>query len=119
MDEIVRQAMQNGPTYPIAMAGWGWMRVVIGACAMTASSLFGASPVVHRGAKGVRLAHDKLIAFIGRNYAADARRCWYFQNGPQRVYVELEITPWVYRHTSARDRTDSYRHRRRLPVRTH
>ena len=22
---------------------------------------------------------------------------WFFQNGPQRVYVELEYTPWVWR----------------------
>ena len=22
---------------------------------------------------------------------------WFFQNGPQRVYVELEATPWVWR----------------------
>ncbi len=35
--------------------------------------------------------------FIGRNYAHDERGCWYFQNGPQRVYVALELTPWVYR----------------------
>lgn len=47
--------------------------------------------------KGALLRHDKLIAFIERNYLADADGCWYFQNGPQRVYVELEDTPWVWR----------------------
>ena len=47
--------------------------------------------------KGSRLTHEKLIAFIGRNYASDAQGQWYFQNGPQRVYVELEATPWVWR----------------------
>jgi hypothetical protein len=47
--------------------------------------------------KGSRLSHDKLIAFIGRNYASDAQGQWYFQNGPQRVYVELEATPWIWR----------------------
>ena len=35
--------------------------------------------------------------FIGRNYAGDERGRWYFQNGPQRVYVALEATPWVWR----------------------
>ena len=37
------------------------------------------------------------MAFIDRNYECDAQGCWYFQNGPQRVYVELEATPWVWR----------------------
>ena len=44
-----------------------------------------------------RLAHEKLIDFIGRNYASDKQGQWFFQNGPQRVYVELEATPWVWR----------------------
>lgn len=45
--------------------------------------------------KGSRLEHAGLIAFIGRNYAVDAGGAWFFQNGPQRVYVELEAAPWV------------------------
>jgi hypothetical protein len=49
--------------------------------------------------KGSRLTHDKLIAFIARNYAADAQGRWFFQNGPQRVFVELECTPIVARLT--------------------
>ena len=48
-------------------------------------------------AKGSRIEHAGLLAFIARNYAADAVGCWYFQNGPQRVYVELESAPWVWR----------------------
>ncbi len=24
-------------------------------------------------------------------------RQWFFQNGPQRVYVELQATPWIWR----------------------
>ena len=48
-------------------------------------------------ARGSRLEHEGLIAFIGRNYEADADGQWYFQNGPQRVYVELEVAPWVWR----------------------
>jgi hypothetical protein len=38
--------------------------------------------------------------FIGRNYARDERGCWYFQNGPQRVFVNLDYTPFVYRVVS-------------------
>jgi hypothetical protein len=48
-------------------------------------------------AKGERIAHRGLLEFIARNYAADARGCWYFQNGPQRVFVELQDAPWVWR----------------------
>jgi hypothetical protein len=47
--------------------------------------------------KGSRILHDKLREFIHRNYACDAAGCWFFQNGPQRVYVELEAAPWVWR----------------------
>lgn len=47
--------------------------------------------------KGSRLLHEKLVAFIGRNYAPDALGRWFFQNGPQRVYIELETCPWVWR----------------------
>ena len=47
--------------------------------------------------KGSRLQHGKLIDFIHRNYAADPSGQWFFQNGPQRVYVELEVTPWIWR----------------------
>lgn len=47
--------------------------------------------------KGSRIEHEKLREFIERNYAADERGCWFFQNGPQRVYVELEAAPWVWR----------------------
>jgi hypothetical protein len=49
------------------------------------------------GAKGSVLKHEKLIEFIHRNYAADDKGQWFFQNGPQRVYVELELTPYVWR----------------------
>ena len=49
------------------------------------------------GAKGSLLGHEKLIDFIQRNYESDAQGQWYFQNGPQRVYVELEITPHIWR----------------------
>jgi len=44
-----------------------------------------------------RIGNAALREFIARNYAADARGAWYFQNGPQRVYVRLASTPLVYR----------------------
>jgi hypothetical protein len=38
-----------------------------------------------------------LIAFIERNYLADEHGQWFFQNGPQRVFVELLAAPFVWR----------------------
>jgi hypothetical protein len=47
--------------------------------------------------RGEPIGNAAIRDFIGRNYAADRRGCWHFQNGPQRVFVALELTPWVYR----------------------
>lgn len=49
------------------------------------------------GRIGDRIAQAALVAFITRNYAHDETGCWYFQNGPQRVYVELQAAPYVVR----------------------
>jgi hypothetical protein len=49
------------------------------------------------GRPGSTLRHAALIGFINRNYQSDNAGRWYFQNGPQRVYVELEYTPWIVR----------------------
>lgn len=46
---------------------------------------------------GDKLMNAALVGFINRNYLADERGCWYFQNGPQRVYVNLEATPFIAR----------------------
>jgi DUF2946 family protein len=47
--------------------------------------------------KGEAITNAVVTAYIGRNYERDDRGCWFFQNGPQRVFVELEYTPYVYR----------------------
>lgn len=44
---------------------------------------------------GEAIGNAQIIAFIQRNYLADERGCWFFQNGPQRVYVRLDGAPWV------------------------
>lgn len=46
---------------------------------------------------GERIGNAAIRAFFDRNYAGDAQGRWYVQNGPQRVYVALEATPWIYR----------------------
>ena len=97
MDDIVRQAMAKWPNVPDCYGWLGldarghWYMRDDGAQAQ--GSFTSGVP----GAKGSLLQHDKLIDFIHRNYAADTQGQWYFQNGPQRVYVELEVTPWVWR----------------------
>lgn len=97
MDDIVKQAMAKWPNVP-ACSGWlgldargqWWLRdAEAQACGAFASGI--------DGAKGSALRHEKLAEFIGRNYLAEADGRWYFQNGPQRVYVELEAAPWIWR----------------------
>ena len=43
-------------------------------------------PVRHRGAN----------EFMNRNYDCTDDGQWYFQNGPQRVFVDLDYTPWIF-----------------------
>ncbi len=47
--------------------------------------------------QGERVTHRGLIAFINRQYGCDESGCWFLQNGPQRVFVALAYTPWVFR----------------------
>ena len=48
--------------------------------------------------KGERIGNQALRDFISRNYTSDAQGRWYFQNGPQRVFVNLAYTPLVVHH---------------------
>jgi hypothetical protein len=50
--------------------------------------------------RGETISRPQIIDTIGANYAADARGCWFFQNGPQRGYMKLEWTPFVLRRGS-------------------
>ncbi len=45
--------------------------------------------------RGEKIGNAAFRDFISRNYAPDARGCWYFQNGPQRVFVTLAYAPLV------------------------
>jgi hypothetical protein len=47
------------------------------------------------------IANAALRGFIARNYSCDARGRWFFQNGPQRVFVRLAYTPLVVRTRDA------------------
>ncbi len=46
---------------------------------------------------GQVIQHVALNDFIARNYACDELGRYFFQNGPQRVFVTLDATPWVAR----------------------
>lgn len=93
MDDIVKQAITKWPHVPDC---YGWLGLDargqwhLRDAAVQAQGSFLVS-------RGHRLEHAGLIDFIHRNYEADARGCWFFQNGPQRVYVELEAAPLVWR----------------------
>ena len=89
MDELVQQAMAKWPQVPDC---YGWL-----ALDRRGNWFLRDEAVQATGSKGSRLEHAKLIAFIGRNYAPDASGRWFFQNGPQRVFVELETAPFVWR----------------------
>lgn len=93
MDDLVRQAMAKWPNVPDC---YGWLGLdARGQWYMRDERVQAAGPFPR--SKGSLLRHEKLIDFIQRNYESDERGQWFFQNGPQRVYVELEVTPWIWR----------------------
>ncbi len=97
MDDIVRQAMAKWPNVPDC---FGWLGLdARGNWYMRDDrcQALGTFASGQPGAKGSMLQHAKLIDFIQRNYACDEQGRWFFQNGPQRVYVELEASPFVWR----------------------
>ena len=78
MDDTVIRAMAKWPNVP---AVWGWLSLD------------------RRGMwrlKGESIPNRAAVDFIARNYASDRHGRWFFQNGPQRVFVDLACTPWVY-----------------------
>ncbi len=93
MDEIVKLALLKWPDVPDCFA---WLGLdTRGRWFLRNEAVQEAGPFPQ--SKGDALEHAKLIEFISRNYQADEHGQWYFQNGPQRVYVELELCPWVWR----------------------
>jgi hypothetical protein len=93
MDDIVKAALKKWPNVP---ACYGWLALdARGGWYMRDDRVQAAGPFPQ--VKGSRIEHDKLREFIHRNYACDERGAWFFQNGPQRVYVELEAAPFVWR----------------------
>ena len=48
------------------------------------------------------VSHLKLQNYLSDNYRCDEKCRWFVQNGPQRVFVELESTPWIYRLSTSK-----------------
>jgi hypothetical protein len=89
MDDIVKQAIAKWPDVP---ACHGWLALdARGHWRMRDER------TQSMNLAGDKIAHVALLAFIARNYGVDASGCWFFQNGPQRVYVNLEATPYICR----------------------
>ena len=87
MDDIVKAAMAKWPTVPHCYA---WL----------ALDARGNWRMRDERAQALNLAGDTirnsaLQQFINRNYEVDGEGRWYFQNGPQKVYVDLEVTPYI------------------------
>ena len=97
MDDIVKQALTKWPNVP---ACYGWLGLdARGNWYMRDDRVQARGPFAGGTvqSKGSQLKHEKLIEFIQRNYEPDEMGQWFFQNGPQRVYVELEATPLIWR----------------------
>ena len=93
MDDIVAQAMAKWPNVP---AAWGWLRLDRrGHWRLVDRNAPGFSEA--GGGEGTRLEHAAFADAICRNYQPDEQGRWYFQNGPQRVFVDLELAPLVFR----------------------
>ena len=97
MDDIVKQALAKWPNVPDC---YGWLGLdARGNWFMRDDQAQALGPFLSDNplSKGSQLRHEKLIDFIQRNYESDAQGQWFFQNGPQRVYVELAATPLIWR----------------------
>ena len=93
MDAIVRAAIARWPNVP-DIFGWlsltitGQWRLHPKGDALTPDTA-GSYP------HGESISNTQILGFINRNYGhADSGR-WFFQNGPQRVFVRLDAAPLV------------------------
>lgn len=101
MDEIVKQAMARWPNVPYC---YGWL-----ALDRRGQWRLRNEYAQQHGLSGDPLRHPALVGFIERNYLRDEHGAWFFQNGPQRVFVELAYAPWVVRLHQRQFHTTSQR----------
>lgn len=93
MDDKVIAAMARWPNVPDV---YGWLSLTVrGEWRLHPRG----AALEHPEEPGEAITSPPILQFIGRNYAGDARGCWYFQNGPQRVYVRLDAAPYILHST--------------------
>ena len=87
MDKNVLDAIKKWPDVP---AVYGWLSLDLnGKWKLHPAGSY------QPGTPGESIGSPQINDFINRNYAATEKGEWFFQNGPQRVYVCLEHAPHV------------------------
>ena len=87
MDQSVLDAIARWPNVP---AVYGWL-------SLSARGAWRLHPRgdAQLGGEGSGITNTQILGFIGRNYACEPDGRWFFQNGPQRVYVRLDAAPLI------------------------
>ncbi len=92
-DPQVVAAMSRWPNVP-AVHGWlrldrrgQWYLIDRGRPDFEESSHGAGSPITS----------PAILAFIARNYGSTPEGAWFWQNGPQRVFVDLDLAPRILR----------------------
>lgn len=87
MDQSVLDALQRWPNVP---AVYGWL-------SLSARGEWRLHPLgdAQQGGPGQGISNPQILGFMNRNYACEPDGKWFFQNGPQRVYLRLDAAPYV------------------------
>jgi len=87
MDQSVLDALKRWPNVP---AVYGWL-------SLSARGEWRLHPLgdAQNGGPGEGITNPQILGFMGRNYTKEPDGKWFFQNGPQRVYVRLDAAPYV------------------------
>ena len=88
MDDIVIRSMLKWPDIPDV---YGWLQLD-----RRGNWRLRDESTESEGAAFGTIGNVAFREFIARNYAVDKRGCWFFQNGPQRVFVRLAYAPYVF-----------------------
>lgn len=87
MDQSVLDALRRWPDVP---AVFGWL-------SLSARGAWRLHPLgdAQKGAAGEGISNTQILGFMNRNYSHETDGRWFFQNGPQRVYVRLDAAPYI------------------------
>lgn len=87
MDQSVLDALKRWPNVP---AVYGWL-------SLSARGAWRLHPLgdAQQGGLGEGISNSQILGFMNRNYSSESDGRWFFQNGPQRVYVRLDAAPYI------------------------